>query len=240
LFDIFLPFLCRPKIEPRLETFKVGDTALTRDQIWEARIPYVDSIESRTDYHNAQPHWIRARADELRKGETSVADYCSSPAMQLVTAQATVTANLRKIQKRASFVKSAIQTARLYAEFTPEERQAVNEMLGETGALEVYQAFRTLDEKILQDPDPIKRADALAAAKVVHRKLSAGADVATAFAARNRVEDDRQDGRENLKKLQLTAEDVAKALATTNGNKSAAARLLKTTRNKIRYVLGEQ
>ena len=42
------------------------------------------------------------------------------------------------------------------------------------------------------------------------------------------------------KKPRITEDDARQAVAAANGNKSAAARRLGITRNKLRYLLGEQ
>jgi hypothetical protein len=226
--------------EPSSEGFELGDTGrfLTRAEIWEYRIPHVKTLESRIDFLTAQPYWIRSRVDELWRWKVETVEYCSSPEMQLAAAQAEMTDRLKGIQRRAAFTNHATQAARLWLDFTPEERKKLRESL--SGVLECYESFKELDQAVLNNPNSIERADALAAAKSTYRKLAAGTDLYTAFAARDRCLDDRQFARETLKELDITNVAATKALAEHNGNKSAAAKALGISRAKMRRLTGER
>lgn len=223
---------------PSTETFQVGNRFLTRMEIWEERIPYVTKVEPFSGFEGAFPSWIRARADELEQWKQAASEYYASPEMQLATAQRTISENLKIRQKRVAFMNCALQAARMWLDFKPEERQELRNSLAETGALECYGRFKTLGAAILtQHPDAEKRNDALAGAKVTDRKLAAGADLAAAFAAKDRVHDNRQYARETIQQL---SPKVIKALADAGGKKALAARHLGISRAKMRRLTGVQ
>jgi hypothetical protein len=232
----------RHKTTEKVRTFKVGDRNLTAVELWEARLPYVDSVEIKFfDFQNAQPSWLEARARELESWEKAVTDAYKTPEMQLVLNQKTNGKKIRKAQQRNEFMNAVLRVGLLFQKFSPAERQELRGVLESNGAVDWYTKGAALDAAVLEaHPDPIERDDALAGAEVIYRRLDSGLDIDGAFRAKNLYLDNRARSRENMGAVRISVETVQKALAASGGSKSGAARTLGISRAKVRRLTGER
>jgi hypothetical protein len=234
--------MSRSESKEKQRTFKIGHRKLTAAEMWEARLPYMESVGMPfSDFINAQPSWLAARARELEGWEKAVTDTYTSPEMQLVLNQRTTAKKIRKAQQRNEFMNAVLRVGLLFQRFSPEERQELRGVLESNGAVDWYTKGAALDAAVLEaHPDPIERDDALAGAEVIYRRLDSGLDIDGTFRAKNLYLDNRIRSRENMGAVRISVEIVQKALAEAGGNKTAAARTLGVSRAKLRRLTGEQ
>ena len=219
----------KPSFTTLHEMYRVGDRLLTRQQIWEERIPHILKPEPLTKYMSASPEEVRRWADQLLKWQQTVETYVASPEVQLAKLQTNSTKSLKAAQKKLNFVSSALHVWQLFLSFTPEERQELRKSLDERGAF-VWAQLEAADNAVIQAyPDATERADALAGANTAIGRLALDGDAYAAGAARNRVLANRKSGRKVAEQLKLTQVEAFKALEArmvTNPKRLVRSRLV--------------